>query len=78
MNVGDVGRGLDGYTTIQTGRVVISPEEAMARESVGERLSLADRWAGLDTSLVRSGDRLEEQKGYWIHMRKNDVAEETA
>ena len=78
MNVGGVCRGLDGYTTIQTGRVAITPEEALARESVGERLSLADRWTGLDTSLVRSGDRMEEHKGYWIHMRKNDVAEETA
>lgn len=59
----------DGYTLIQSGRVVISPEEAMARESVGERLSTADRWQGLDTSLVRSGDRLEESKGRWVHMR---------
>lgn len=62
--------GPEGYTIIQRGRVLISPEEAMARESIGERLSTADRWHGLDTSLVRSGDRLEEFKGQWIHMRK--------
>lgn len=64
--------GPEGYTIIQRGRVVISPEEALARESVGERLSTADRWHGLDTSLVRSGDRLEESKGQWIHMRRTE------
>lgn len=65
----------EGYTIVQRGRVVISPEEAMARESVGERVSTADRWHGLDTSLVRSGDRLEENKGQWVHMRRNQTFE---
>lgn len=72
----DIGIGPEGYTIVQRGRVLISSEEAMARESIGERLSTADRWAGLDTSLVRSGDRLEEHKGQWIHMRRNSGAAE--
>lgn len=58
---------------IQRGRVVISPEEAMARESAGEaKLSFADRVHGFDASLVRSGDQLLENKGEWVHLREEE------
>ena len=58
---------------IQSGRVLISVEEARAREHAGEpKLSTVDRWQDFDASLVRSGDSLQENKGLWIHLRSLD------
>lgn len=63
---------MSDWYVIQQGRVAISPEEARAREDAGEKkLTTAERWIGLDVSLVRSGDRLEENKGAWAHLREN-------
>lgn len=66
--------GWDGYVVIQQGRIVISAEEAQAREESGEpKLSFADRAQAFNATLVRSGDTLMENKGQWMHMRsKND------
>lgn len=63
----------DNYEVIQQGRIVISPEEALARESAGEpKFSFADRAQGFNTSLVKSGDTVMENKGEWIHMRSKE------
>lgn len=59
---------------IQQGHVRVSVEEARAREASGEpRLTTADRWHGLNVSLVRSGDQLlENDKGQWWHLREEE------